>query len=105
MTGSTAAMTAPILSLDDAALGMALKMLPIISRRVGHNSAQATLGYGAPLTPEVEFVYDVLTMTTPEVIAKWYGEEVADLYERQAAENVAAMVRSARRQPPSDPAA
>jgi hypothetical protein len=105
MTESSASATAPVLSLDPAVIGQALKLLPIISRRIGHKSVRATLGYGAPTTPETEFVRDLLTMTTPEVIAKWYGDEVADLYERQAAENVAAMITRKRRRPAVDPAA
>lgn len=105
MTEPVTAETAPVLKLDDEAPGMALKMLPVIARHLGHKSVRATLGYGYPTTPEAEFVRDVLQMTATDLIAKWYGDEVAELYERQAAENVAAMVRSARRRTPADPAA
>lgn len=64
---------APVFDLDLEKLGAIIRMLPAISVRVGHNSTRATLGYGAPTTPESEFIRDVLSLKTSEIVEKWYG--------------------------------
>ena len=62
---------APAFDLDPETLGSILRRLPAISSRVGHNSPQATLGYDAAVTPEAEFVHDIFTLSTSEMVDKW----------------------------------
>ena len=63
-----------VFDLDPAAIGSALRLLPAIACRVGHRNVKSTAaGTRATPTPETEFVRDCLTMTGPELVAKWYG--------------------------------
>jgi hypothetical protein len=66
---------APVFDLDLTQLGEILRRLPAISRRVGHNSLKATVDYVATTTPESEFVRDIFTLSSREMIDKWYGGE------------------------------
>jgi hypothetical protein len=98
MTANTKTGTS-VSDLDLETLGATLRMMPVISRRAGHNSAQATLDYGAPSTPGAAFIRDVFSMKTQDVISKWYGEGAADKLERGAAEEVSAMISAHRKRP------
>ena len=91
---------APVFDLDLEKIGAVLRMIPAISARVGHRSARATLGYGVATTPETEFVRDLYSMTTPEMIEKWYGGmDNAARFAAGAAEEVAAALQTHRKRP------
>lgn len=66
---------APVFDLDPAALGAILIQIPATSSRVGHASLRATFGYGSAEDsgPEAQFIRDLFTLPTSEIIAKWYG--------------------------------
>ena len=89
MTEFPAIKPAPVFDLDPAAIGSALRLLPAIACRVGHKNVKSTAAYAATPTPEAEFVRDFLTMTGPELVAKWYGGVGnAGRYAAEAAEAV-----------------
>lgn len=63
---------------DDAKLAVLLKKLPLTSFQLGHAKAHGTVrDYMVPdgSNVELEFVYDLFTMRTTELIDKWYGGE------------------------------
>ena len=91
---------APVFDLDLERIGAVLRMIPAVSARVGHKSARATLGYGAATTPESEFVRDLYSLTTPEMIEKWYGGyDNAARLAGSAAEDVAGALQTHRKRP------
>ena len=65
------------MELDTAKLGETLLRLPAISAMLRHEGLRITLEYvcadGGPR--EMEFVADILTMSTDEICAKWYGSK------------------------------
>lgn len=62
-------------TLDTTLVGEILMRLPAVSAMLRHTSLRSTLGYvcGDPESPEQEFVRDVLTKDTGEMVEKWYG--------------------------------
>ena len=66
----------PALHLDLGVLGDRLVRLVALSSTLGHAEPASTLGYlGRDGSSEVEFIRDVLTMRTPDIVAKWFSGE------------------------------
>jgi hypothetical protein len=60
--------------LDPATVGDKLFRLVLISRQFGHVRLAGTAeDYIHPQSPEMEFVRDTFTLTTAEIIEKWFG--------------------------------
>jgi len=65
---------AKFVELDLAKVGDKLMRLVIIARQLGHVRLRGTAeDYGHPQSPEMQFVQDTFTLTTPEIIDKWFG--------------------------------
>jgi len=65
----------------ECAIGRMVLRLPLIARHLGHKNPLSTLmDYVKPPTDDgvtyeaTTFLKDLLTMKTPELIAKWYGD-------------------------------
>ena len=67
---------APVFDLNLELLGAMLMRLPAAAARVGHVNITSTLAYAAVpenAGRELEFLQDVLSLKTPEMVEKWYG--------------------------------
>jgi hypothetical protein len=68
-----------ILTLDAEEIGNVLVRLGLLSDQLWHKTARDTLApycnHPEDLTPEAQFVYDLLSRPTPEIIDRWYGGE------------------------------
>lgn len=62
---------------EDEKLGIMLKKIPLISMELGHTRAKDTIkDYIMPGNDvNAMFIKDLFTLTTVEVIDKWYGGE------------------------------
>ena len=89
--------TAPrVLDLDPAVLGQTLIRLPAIAQRMGHKNLRPSLRqYGAPLTPEAEYIYDLFRLNADQIREKWYGAD-SDALDRELAAATAALIRGHR---------
>ena len=69
---------APVFDIDPAHIGRVLVCLVAESANLGHEEPRNTLHYGAPDgEPEAaQFVRDAFTLTTGELVEKWYGGQV-----------------------------
>jgi hypothetical protein len=67
-------MAPKFMELDRAMVGELIIRLPLMARQFGHEHVQGTLDdYYHPQTLEAEFVHDVFTNSTEEIIDKWFG--------------------------------
>ena len=68
---------AAILTLDAEKIGDAVVRLGLVSYALGHESIRGTLNpylnHPELLSPEGQFIYDLLTRSTQEFIDRWYG--------------------------------
>jgi len=66
-------MTEPEISRFAEQLGRMLLRLPVLSGCAGHQKAEyTTKDYLRPVTLEAEFLIDIMSRSTPEVLLKWY---------------------------------
>lgn len=65
----------PAAALDPAEVGRLLILLPAVSSLLGHGDLRSTLGYGAIMSREDEFVHDILELPDglDGLIGKWFG--------------------------------
>lgn len=73
-------LTEPELSRFAEQLGRMLLRLPIVSGCAGHQKGEYTVkDYLRPTSLETEFLIDIMSRSTPEVLLKWYPRvETAD---------------------------
>ena len=66
-------LTEPQISELAERLGRMLLRLPILSGCAGHEKAEyTTKDYLRPVSVETEFLIDIMSRSTPEVLLKWY---------------------------------
>lgn len=64
--------------LNKEKLAQHLVKIPLSAQLLGHNKVQSTVkDYIIPEEDnlELQFIVDLFTLTTPEIIDKWYGGE------------------------------
>ncbi|MBO0589600.1 hypothetical protein [Sporosarcina sp. E16_8] len=63
---------------NDDKLAVLLKKIPLISMQLGHAKVHGTVRdylISSETNIELDFVCDLFTMSTKEIIEKWYGGE------------------------------
>lgn len=62
---------------NDEKIGIQLRTIPLVSMDMGHNKVSDTVGdyIIRKEDPNATFIRDLFTLTTKEVIDKWYGGE------------------------------
>jgi hypothetical protein len=86
-----------VTDLDMAKLGQTLVALMVASEQMGHANPRTTAReYGASLTPETEFVRDMLTLDTRALMEKWADSELCLALQRELNERVAALIGAHR---------
>ncbi|PJI12378.1 hypothetical protein CTV96_09530 [Bacillus altitudinis] len=68
-----------IQELDPKKLGEMIMRVPLGSHKLNHKWMKSVKDYMNPNSDVVEsqFIYDLYTLTTEEMIDKWYGGEVS----------------------------
>lgn len=71
---------APVFGLDPEKVGNALLRLGAISAQLGHAEVKSTLrpycSHPDALSPETQFVYDIITQPTSVIAERWYCGEL-----------------------------
>ncbi|TCW35314.1 hypothetical protein EDC32_10826 [Laceyella sacchari] len=69
----------PYEQLNPTAIGIILINLVLASNQLGHKNLRGSVGY-VEYNPEedvnMDFIKDILTKKTPEVIDKWFGDPI-----------------------------
>lgn len=68
----------PALTMDYAAIGQHLVRLVATSAMLGHAEPQNTICYFHGMSDEVQFIRDVMTHSTAELVERWFGGEGYD---------------------------
>ncbi len=65
-------LTEPEISQFAEALGRRLLRMPVISGVAGHKWLKGTADYLRPEDRETAFIQDIFSLSTPEILLKWY---------------------------------
>jgi hypothetical protein len=69
-------------TLNPTLIGQILVGLVPISNTLGHSNSKTTISFiNDKSDPEIEFINDILSLSSDEIIQKWYGtrEEIVNM--------------------------